>query len=614
MLKEAKMVDAALEKKTGAEDVLWDLSIFYPSTDAPAIQADLDKVQAMADEFAAKYRGKVATLDAEEMVDALIEQEAIADASGRIGSFAFLNYATDTADPKLGALVQKITEAGSQLSQKLLFFDLEWKDVPDEQAQKLLADPTLGKYKHPLEAERRYKPYMLSEAEEKILVDKSVTGSNAWVRLFTQITSAMRYTYDGEQLTQSQILAKLHDTDREVREKAADALTEGLRSRSMELTFIFNVLAADKASDDKRRGYESWISSRNLSNKAPDEVVEALIKAVTSRYELVARHYNLKRVLLGYDELYDYDRYAPIPVKGEEAEYSWDEARAVVESAYSAFSPRLGGIVREFFDKNWIHAALMPNKRGGAFASPTVPSAHPFVFMNFTGQTRDVMTLAHELGHGMHMYLSAEAQGITGLYTPLTTAEMASTFGEMLTFTDLTAKEPDPAVRLQMLAGKIEDSFATIFRQISMNRFENGLHTARRTEGELSTERISEIWMDSQKDMFQGSVNLSDNYALWWSYVPHFLGSPGYVYAYSFGELLVLALFNIYQKRGKEFVPDYLDVLAAGNSDYPDRILAKAGINLSDPAFWDEGLDALQKLVDQEEALARQVYPEKFAK
>jgi oligoendopeptidase F len=614
MLKEAKMVDAALEKKTGAEDVLWDLSVFYPSTDAPAIQADLDKVQAMADEFAAKYRGKVATLDSEEMVDALIEQEAIADASGRIGSFAFLNYATDTADPKLGALVQKITEAGSQLSQKLLFFDLEWKEVPDEQAQKLLADPTLGKYKHPLEAERRYKPYMLSEAEEKILVDKSVTGSNAWVRLFTQITSAMRYTYDGEQLTQSQILAKLHDTDRETRQKAADSLTEGLRSRSMELTYIFNVLAADKASDDKRRGYESWISSRNLSNKAPDEVVEALIKAVTSRYELVARHYNLKRILLGYDELYDYDRYAPIPVKGEESEYSWSEAREVVENAYNAFSPRLGGIVKEFFDGNWIHAALMPNKRGGAFASPTVPSAHPFVFMNFTGQTRDVMTLAHELGHGMHMYLSAEAQGITGLYTPLTTAEMASTFGEMLTFTELTAKEPDPAARLSMLAGKIEDSFATIFRQISMNRFENGLHTARRTEGELSTERISEIWMQSQKDMFQGSVNLRDQYALWWSYVPHFLGSPGYVYAYSFGELLVLALFNLYQKKGASFVPQYIDVLAAGDSDYPDRILAKAGINLSDPAFWDEGLDALQMLVEQEEALAKEVYPEKFGK
>jgi oligoendopeptidase F len=413
-------------------------------------------------------------------------------------------------------------------------------------------------------------------------------------------------------LNQSQILAKVHDPDREVRRKAADALTEGIRSRSMELTYIFNVLVADKAADDKRRHYEQWISARNLSNKAPDEVVEALIQSVTAQYDLVARHYNLKRILLGYDELYDYDRYAPIPAKGEETEYSWSEAREIVSKAYSAFSPRVGEIVARFFNENWIHAALLPNKRGGAFASPTVPSAHPFVLVNFTGQGRDVMTLAHELGHGLHMYLSSEAQGITGLYTPLTTAEMASTFGEMLTFTDLMANEPDPAVRLAMMAQKIEDSFATIFRQISMNRFEDGLHTARRTEGELSAERISEIWMKSQKDMFQGSVNLRDDYGLWWSYVPHFIGSPGYVYAYSFGELLVLALFNLYQKRGAEFVPQYVEVLAAGDSDYPDRILAKIGIDLSDPAFWNEGLEALRKLVEQEEALAREVYPEKF--
>ena len=606
------MVDAAVEKKTGAEDVLWDLSIFYSGVDDPAIQTDLDKVGVMADEFAAKYRGRVASLDAEEMVDAMLAQEAIQDAAGRIGSFAFLNYATDTTDQRRGALVQKITEANSQLMQKLMFFDLEWKDVPDEQAQKLLADPTLGKYHHPLEAERRYKPYTLSEIEEQLLVEKSVTGSSAWSRLFTQITSAMRYPYDGEMLTQSHVHAKLHDADRETRRKAADAISEGVRNRSMELTYIFNVLVADKASDDKRRGYPSWISARNLSNKAPDEVVEALIEAVTANYALVARHYNLKRILLGYDELYDYDRYAPIPVKADETEYNWDEARAIVDQAYTAFSPRAGEITRRFFNENWIHAALLPNKRGGAFCSSTVPSAHPFVLLNFTGQSRDVMTLAHELGHGLHAYLAAQAQGMTGLYTPLTTAEMASTFGEMLVFTDLTAKEPDPAARLAMLAQKIEDAFATIFRQISMNRFEDGLHTARRTEGELSSERINEIWMDSQRAMFQGSVTLRDQYASWWSYVPHFVGSPGYVYAYSFGELLVLALFNLYQKRGAEFVPQYLDVLAAGDSDYPDKILAKVGVDLTDPAFWTEGLEALRKLVDQEEALAREVYPEKF--
>ena len=607
------MTDAVLEKKTGAEDVLWDLSIFYASPDDPGIQRDLDHVNALADKFAATYRGRVAQLDAEEMVDAMIEQEEIQDAAGRIGSFAFLNFATDTTDPQRGALVQKVTEANAQLSQKLLFFDLEWKAVPDEQAEKLLADPTLGKYQHPLEAERLTKPYTLSEIEEQLLVEKSVTGSSAWVRFFTQLTSSMRYDFDGEQLNQSQVLAKFHDVDRETRIKAANALTEGLRSRSMELTYIFNVLVADKASDDKRRGYPSWISARNLSNKAPDAVVEALIKAVTSRYELVARHYNLKRILLGYDELFDYDRYAPLQFTSEEREYDWSEARQIVEDAYTAFSPRAGEIVRRFFDERWIHAPVQPNKRGGAFASPTVPSAHPFVFVNYLSKSRDIMTLAHELGHGMHMYLSAEAQGITGLYTPLTTAEMASVFGEMLTFTDLMKKEPDPAVRLTMLAGKIEDSFATVFRQISMNRFEDGLHNARRSEGELSTDRISEIWMKSQRDMFGESVNLRDDYGLWWSYVPHFLGSPGYVYAYAFGELLVLALFNLYQKRGEAFVPQYLDVLAAGNSDYPEKILAKVGVDLTDPKFWDEGLEALAKLVNQEEELAREVHPEKFA-
>ncbi len=606
------MTDAAVEKQTGAEDILWNLSIFYDSATDPAIQQDLDRLLQLADEYAAKYRGRVAQLDAEEMVDALIEEEAIEDFAGRIGSFAFLNYATDTADPKLGALVQKITEYNAQLSQKLMFFQLEWKEVPDEQAQKLLADPTLGKYKHPLEADLRYKPYTLSEPEEQILVEKSVTGNSAWMRLFTQITSALRFDYDGEQLTQSQVLAKLHDPDREVRLKAADALTAGLKSRSMELTFIFNVIVADKASDDRLRGYKEWISSRNLSNKSPDEVVEALIKAVTANYDLVARHYQLKRILLGYDELFDYDRYAPLQIEAEGKEYTWEQAREIVLSAYTAFSPRMGEIAQRFFDEHWIHAALLPNKRGGAFASPTVPSAHPFVLLNYTGQARDVQTLAHELGHGLHMFLSAEAQGITGLYTPLTTAEMASTFGEMLTFSDLMKKEPDPAARLAMLAQKIEDSFATVFRQVSMNRFEEGLHTARRTEGELSTERISEIWMGTQHAMFEDSVTLRDDYGLWWSYVPHFLGTPGYVYAYAFGELLVLALYNLYLKRGADFVPQYLDVLAAGDSDYPDKILAKVGVDLTDPAFWNEGLEALKALVDQEEALAREVYPDKF--
>lgn len=605
------MVEAV--RTTGAENVIWDLSVFYDSVDDPAIQRDMDSLAAQADAFAAKYRGRVAQLDAEAMVDALKELEVIYDRSGRIGSFASLLFSTDTGNPQYGAFIQKVTEYGAQLNQKLLFFDLEWNQTDDEAAARLLADPTLGQYRHYLEAERRYKPFQLSEIEEQLLVEKSVTGRSAWVRFFTQLTSAIRVDYDGEKLTLTQVLTKMHDADRDVRRRANEAITAALREKAMELTYIFNVLAADKASDDKRRGYPSWISSRNLSNKAPDQVVEALIKAVTSAYDIVARHYRLKRVLLGVDELTEYDRYAPLPMKEADSFYTWDEARGIVLTAFDAFSPRFAEIAGRFFSENWIHAPVLPNKRGGAFCSGTVPSAHPFVFVNYEGKSNDVMTLAHELGHGIHGYLAAEAQGIFGMHTPLTTAEMASTFGEMLVFNDLMSREPDPEARLGMLAKKIEDSFATIFRQISMNRFEDGFHTARRTEGELTTDRIGDIWIQTQQAMFQDSVNLSEKYRIWWSYIPHFLGTPGYVYAYAFGELLVMALFNLYRERGAAFVPQFIEVLAAGDSDWPEQILAKVGVDLTDLNFWNEGLAALRTLVEQEEQLAREVYPAKFS-
>ncbi|MBE0689115.1 MAG: M3 family oligoendopeptidase, partial [Anaerolineae bacterium] len=472
------------EKTTGAEDIIWDLSVLYGGVDDPNVAQDMDAVSQKVEAFASAYRGRVAQLDAEEMVDALAELEDIYDRSGRIQSFAFLQFATDTAEPKYGAFVQKLNEFSAQMEQQLVFFELEWKAIDDSDADTLLSDPTLGKYRHYLEAERRYKPYTLSEIEEQLLLEKSVTGRNAWSRLFTQITSALRFDYEGKKLTQTEVLKLLYETDRDVRSAAADSVTAGLRERMMELTYIFNVLVADKAADDRRRGYPGWISSRNLANKAADSVVDALITAVTSNYDLVKRHYRLKRILLGHDELFEYDRYAPLPIAATDREHTWDDARSIVANAYHRFNERAGTIVDRFFDERWIHAALMPNKRGGAFCSPVVPSAHPFVLLNYTGKTRDVMTLAHELGHGLHMYLSAEAQGITGLYTPLTTAEMASTFGEMLVFDDLMSGESDAAAQLAMLVEKIEDSFATIFRQVSMNRFEDKLHTARRTQGE----------------------------------------------------------------------------------------------------------------------------------
>jgi oligoendopeptidase F len=597
---------------TGAENVLWDLSIFYDSPDDPRIQADMDRINGMADAFAAQYRGQVKNLTAAQLKEVSLAREAIYDLAGRIASYASLLYSTDTNEPRYGALYQRIHEFDSEVTQKVLFFDLEWKELDDAHTHAILNDPALGVYKHYYEAELRYKPYTLSEEQEQLLVEKSVTGSSAWARLFTQLNSAMRFDLDGQKLTQSQVLKLLYDKDRGVREKAANAVTQTLRDYSMQTTFIFNVLAADKASEDKLRGYPTWVSSRNLSNKAPDAVVEALITAATSNYEIVARHYRLKRTLLGLDELYEYDRYAPLPIKAADRTYSWAEAREIVVNAYTAFSPRMGDATNRFFDENWIHAPVMPNKRGGAFASPTVPSAHPFVFLNYLGKGRDVTTLAHELGHGLHMVMTGEKQPLAYHNTPLTTAEMASVFGEMLVFSDLMSKETDAATRLAMLASKLEDSFATVFRQISMNRFEHSYHTARRTEGELSTERLSQIWMETQRAMFGDSVTLRDEYGIWWSYIPHFLNAPGYVYAYSFGELLVLALFNLYQKRGAAFVPEYLEVLGAGDSDYPDKILAKVGVDLTDPSFWNEGLETLKALVTQEEALAREVYPEKF--
>ncbi len=614
------MTQAAAEPRvTGAESVFWDLSVFYSSLDDPAIEADIGSVMEMADAWGGRWRGRVASLSGAEMEQAIREQDAIQEKAGRIGTFAYLSFSENTGDPARGALVQRIMETGALLQQKMMFFDLEWLALDDAAAGAILDGMSDANYRHRMEASRRSKPYVLSEEVEQVIVEKDVTGASAWQRFFEQLSGAWRFTLknadgtdDPTPYTQAAILAKLYDTDRDVRRRAADAVTAVLRRDAMPLTYIFNTLLADKAAEDARRGYPSWISARNISNKAPDETVEALVSAVTSRYDIVARHYTLKRTLLGLDELYDYDRYAPLGLSGETEFYTWDEARDLVQSAYDRFSPRAGSAVRHFFDQRWIHAPALPGKRGGAFASHGTPETHPFVLLNYTGRARDVMTLAHELGHGLHMYLGGRANRFDGLYTPLTTAEMASTFGEMLTFDDLMARTTDPASRLAMLVGKVEDSFATIFRQIAMNRFEHAMHTARRTEGELTTERFSQMWLETQRAMFGDSVTLREDYGLWWSYIPHFLSTPGYVYAYSFGELLVLSLFNLYQQGAADFADHYIRVLEAGNNDYPENILAKVGVDLRDPGFWSAGLNILDDMVAQEEALARQAFPDRF--
>ncbi len=588
------------ENQTGAEDVLWDLSDLYAGVDDPQIEKDIQLTDAQTDKFASELRGKIATLDPEEFYEAVAEYEAIIENATKLGAYAHLIWTTDAANPRYGALLQRLTEWAAQLKQKLVFFELEWINAPEEFAKQMLEHPVLAHYQHWLETARRYQPHRLSEPEEKILAEKSVTGSSAWGRFFSELMGNTRYPFEGEDLTQSAILAKLYEPDRDVRKRASEAFTEVLREKLPILTFIFNTLAADKASDDRLRNYPTWISSRNLDNEVDDQVVDTLINAVTSRYDIVARYYRLKRKLLGVEQLYDYDRYAPLPAA--EGRYHWSQAQEMVLSAYQKFHPQMADIAEQFFANAWIDAPPRPGKRGGAYSAYTVPSVHPYVFVNYTGNARDVMTLAHELGHGVHQYLARE-QGMLQQHTPLTTAEMASTFGEMLVFTDFMTREDNPRVRLAMLAHKIEDSFATIFRQVAMNRFEHGMHTARREEGELPSDRLSEIWMQTQQAMFLDSVTLTENYRVWWSYIPHFLQVPGYVYAYAFGELLVLALFARYRKEGDSFAPRYLDVLRAGGSDWPENTLAPLGVDLTAPDFWQEGLSEIEALVDQAERL-----------
>jgi len=589
-------------KTTGAESVTWSLTDLYD--DSQSLQSSLEGVAERADEFAERYHGQISKLEADELANALDALEDIQDDVGRAYSYAYLTWSTNTNEETSGAQLQQVKEAYTRIRQKLLFVEVEWANVDDERASMLLESEALAPYRHFLEVEYQQKDYVLTEPEEKILSEKEVTGSGAWTRYFDETMGAARYTLDGEEVTQQEILSKLYEPDRDLRKRAALAFTEGLTDQSRTLTYIFNTILADKASTDRLRGLEHWMKSRNLSNEVDDETVDALIDAVTSRYDLVARFYSLKRKLLGLDEMFDYDRYAPV---GEaDSRYDWDQARGLVLDAYGDFHPVMGDTAARFFDENWIDAAVADGKRSGAFSHGTVPSAHPYVLMNYTGRSRDVQTLAHELGHGVHQFVSRE-QTIFHHGTPLTTAETASVFGEMLVFQRLMQREDDPKNQLAMLVSKIDDTIATVFRQIAMNRFENRIHTARRTEGEIPASRFSEMWTETQNAMFEGSVTLGEHYRHWWSYIPHFLHTPGYVYAYAFGELLVLALYSRYQEAGDGFAESYMDLLAAGGSDWPHRLVEPLGVDLTDLSFWKNGLGEIEALIERAESLAESV-------
>ena len=593
------------------EGVGWDLSDLYESAADPAVERDLAAALDRAKSFNARYRGTINVPGGpspEWVAQGLVEMEAILEQADKPAIYAGLLHAADMRPPQHGALVAMTQERGSEIHNQLLFFDLEWIALDDGAANAIIDSPACARYRHHLASTRRYRPHMLSEPEEKILEETANTGRRAFSRLFDEELSSLSFEVevDGErrQLNESGVLALLHDARRDLRRRAAAALTEKLRDRSLLLTFIFNITAQDHALSDRLRRFPDPMAARHLDNEIEAQTVRSLIAACEEGADVVADYYRVKRKLLGLDVLYDYDRYAPIAADGRKL--SWPAGRDLVLDAYGAFSPRMREIASSFFERRWIDAEAREGKRGGAFSASTVPSAHPYVLLTYLGLPRDVMTLAHELGHGVHQYLGRD-RGYLQSDTALTMAETASVFGEMLVFERLRRQEADPRASLALLCEFIEEAFGTVFRQVALTRFEQRLHESRRRDGELSSDHISAIWQDVNAAMYGDAVVLTDDYRWWWSYIPHFIHSPFYCYAYSFGELLVLALYELYREQGPDFVPKYLDLLAAGGSEAPATLLLRLGLDVGQPVFWQRGLGVLRRLVAEAVDLAAKV-------
>jgi len=599
----------------------WDLEPLVDGEGQDGVDPRLSDALQRAQAFAARYAGKLGELDGAGLQEAMDQLGAIHELVSRAGYYAALRFSTDTADPANGALLQRVQEQETAIQTTLLFFELEWAALPDERAEQLLAGEGLDFCRHHLRNVRRYREHLLSEPEEKILAEKALTGASAWTRLFEELSSAIEVelsavgTGGGDdadaaaaataagsgKVALDVALSRLSLADREVRRSTAEAVTAALAPGLRTRAFLFNTLLADKATDDRLRRYPHWLASRNLANEASDQSVAALIEAVRGRYEIARRWYRLKARLLGVERLADYDRMAA--VTEDEVSFPFARAREIVLDCYSSFSPELGALVKRFFDERRIDAPVRPAKRGGAFCASAVPSVFPYVLLNYTARRRDVLTLAHELGHGVHFALAAR-QGIFHQQTPLTLAETASVFGETIVFGRLLEEDSAPASRLALLAENLEDTIATVFRQVAMNRFEDLVHTTRREQGELSVERFGELWAESQTEMLGDSVELTEGYRTWWSYIPHFIGSPGYVYAYAYGQLLALSVYERYEQAGPQLVPRYLELLAAGGSRSPEELGEIVGVDLADPGFWKAGLDLVERQLHQAEAAA----------
>ena len=579
----------------------WNLADLYAAPEAPEFAADMKKGEELAKVFAEKYRGKLAMLSGAELAQALKDYEALSDLLGRTGSYAQLYYVGDTTDPKRGQFYGNVSAKLTEISTLLLFFELELNRIDDAALEAAMAVPALGHYRPWIENLRKEKPYQLDDKLEELFLEKSQTSAAAFNRLFDETMAALRFAVDGEMLTLEPALNLMQSPDEAKRKAGSDALAATFKDNLRLFTLITNTLAKDKDISDRWRGFKDIAEARHLSNRVEPEVVAALVAAARAAYpQLSHRYYRMKARWLGKDHLMHWDRNAPLPSE-DTREVPWNEAKEIVLSAYGAFAPEMASIASTFFDKNWIDAPTRPGKAPGAFAHPTVPSAHPYVLLNYQGKTRDVMTLAHELGHGVHQVLAAK-QGALMASTPLTLAETASVFGEMLTFQALLKQTTDPKKRKTLLASKVEDMINTVVRQIAFYTFERKLHTARK-EGELTPGQINAIWLDVQRESLGEAIAIGEGYETFWTYIPHFIHSPFYVYAYAFGDCLVNSLYARYRESEAGFQEKYFAMLKAGGTKHHSELLKPFGLDATDPGFWQKGLSVISGMIDELERM-----------
>jgi oligoendopeptidase F len=586
----------------------WDLSDLYPSSDGPEITKDISDAGKVAEKFAKRYQGKLRDLDGDTLAKAIVDYEKIDEVLSKIMSYASLLYSADMMDPANSRFYQSMQEAVTGISSHVLFFALELNRISERTLNKQLKGSAKLRHFGPwLRDSRAYRPHQLDDQLEKLLHEKRVAGRSAWNRLFdetmAELTFEVNLPQGNRMLSSAEVLNLLSDGEGAVRKAAAKAFGKGLGDNSRIFSLITNTLAKDKEIEDKWRGFARPVSSRNLSNYVEDEVIDALSQSVRDAFpDLSHRYYKLKAKWFGVRTLDYWDRNAPLP-DDDDSVICWDDAVEKVLDAYGRFSPDLVEVAQDFFDNNWIDTPVRPGKSPGAFAHPTVPSAHPYLLLNYQGKTRDVMTLAHELGHGVHQVL-AGGQGHLMSDTPLTLAETASVFGEMLTFRKLLEEADNPKLRKTMLASKVEDMLNTVVRQIAFYEFERRVHEKRR-QGELLTEEICDIWMDIQKESLGPAIRFEEEYKYFWAYIPHFIHSPFYVYAYAFGDCLVNSLYAVYENASEGFSKRYLDMLRAGGTLRHKELLAPFGLDASEPAFWQQGLNVISGLIDELEALEK---------